>query len=365
MLNRREFLFEASLFLGAGRCIPNVQVHGLREMAKCSPWLVGAQTTVAEIDSDPAYISRLAKEFAIVTPGAEMKWTTLHPAAGQYRFEYADKFVTWAKSNRLAVRGHNLVWPNYGTPQWVLDSVTRGNARDLLVDHVTTVTKRYAGQIHSWDVLNEGLNVWDKRNDLLALHPWVEFIGPEYIDLAFHTAASADPQARLIWNQNYIESNEAGDEANRRAMLVQLRRLKRARVPIHGIGIESHLFAEKPFGSTSLERFLGEVRSLGLEVHLTEMDVIDTQLPFEEGRRDQMVADVYKRYLEFMMRVAEPTVIAFWTFSDRHSWLDWAAKTQPKYRRPDGKPHRSGLLDSDLHEKSAYAAVRSAFAGGR
>lgn len=358
MLSRRQFLLDASLALaGTAKCVQSRDPHGLRDRAKCSPWLVGGAISYAEVLNDAALTTRFVQEFAIVTPAVELKWQSVHRAPGEYSFDNADKFMNWAKQNRMLVRGHNLVWPDYGTPKWVMDYATRSNARTLLEEHVSTVARRYAGRIHSWDVLNEGLNVWDKRADLLALHPWTELIGPEYIDIAFHTAASADPHARLIWNQNYIETDDAGDEQNQEAILTQLRRLRSNGVPIHGIGVQSHLAAEKPLATARMERFIGEVRSLGLEVQITELDVIDTQLPLEIERRDQMVADVYKRYLEMMIRIATPTVIAFWTLTDRRNWVDWAAKSAPKYMRPDGAPHRPGLLDSDLRDKPAYGAV--------
>lgn len=361
MLDRRGFLLNASLALAASvKCIPNRNPVGLRDRVSCSPWLVGGQIAYAEILNDAPLATRFIREFGIATPGIELKWQTVHRVPGHYSFDYADKFMFWAQQNRMLVRGHNLIWPNYGTPQWVMENATRNNARTMLEEHINTVVRRYAGKIHSWDVLNEGLNVWDKRADLLALHPWTELIGPEYIDIAFHTAASADPHARLIWNQNYLESDDAADEQNRQAMLVQLRRLKSAKVPIHGIGIESHLFAEKPLATAKMERFIGEVRSLGLEVQITELDIIDTQLPAEINRRDQLVADAYKRYLDMMIPIANPTAIVFWSFSDRRNWLDWAAKSSAKYMRSDGALHRPGLLDTELREKPAYDAVKAA-----
>jgi len=48
-------------------------------------------------------------------------------------------------------------------------------------------------------------------------------LGPAYIDLAFYAAAEADQGARMIWNQNYLQSEDPGDRANRQAMLVSLR----------------------------------------------------------------------------------------------------------------------------------------------
>ncbi len=360
MLNRREFLRNGFLAAAAVRCKPLPQPKSLREASHCSPWLIGGQTTVAEIAADPPLAERMLREFRIMTPGRELKWESVHPAPGQYRFDYADKFISWASAHGMLVRGHNLVWPDYGTPAWVMENACTRTAPGLLEEHIGAVAGRYAGRIHSWDVLNEPLNVWDKRTDLLAAHPWVDCLGPEYIDLAFHAAATADPRARLIWNQNYIESGDAGDEANRQAMLAQLRRLTKAGVPIHGIGIESHLIAGKPLAAAALERFAGEIRSLGLEIQITELDVIDTQLPLETARRDDLVADCYKQYLELMFRVADPSIVAFWTFSDRHNWLDWIAQSNSKYRRPDGAAHRPGLLDADLREKPAYQAVLSA-----
>ena len=361
IMDRRQFLFDASLALAAAaKCAPIRNPVGLQDRAHCAPWLVGTEMPYSALAYAKPLVARVLSDFGILTFPNELKWDAVHTAPGVYNFDIPDKFMVWAQQNRLQVRGHNLAWPDYGTPKWVMDYATRSNARALLEEHIITVVRRYAGKIHSWDVLNEPLNVWDKRPDLLAAHPWVDLIGPEYIDIAFHTAASADPHARLICNQNYLESDDPGDQQNRDAMLVQLRRIKSAGVPIHGIGIESHLFAEKTMATSNMERFIGEVRSLGLEVQITELDVNDSQLPLNIERRDQMVADVYKRYLDLMTRIASPTVIAFWSYTDKNNWYDWAEKTLPRYGRPDGAPHRPGLLDADLREKPAYYAVSAA-----
>lgn len=358
MLNRRRFLLDAALAAAAGRCTKLPDAAGLKDLRSYGSPVVGGQTTWVELEANAEFASRFLHEFRMVTPGRELKWQTISPTTGEYRFEYADKIIDWATAHRLLVRGHNLIWPDYGTPEWVKQAATPSNARDLIEHHIHTVVGRYRGRIHSWDVLNEALDVWDRRADMLAAHPWVDLLGPSYIDIAFHAAADTDPKARLIWNENYLASDESGDEANREAMLAQLRRLRRSGVPIHGIGIESHLFADKPLAVTGMERFVGEVRSLGLEIQITELDVIDTSLPSDLRARDAAVADWYKRYLEMMLRIAEPTVVVFWTPTDRGNWLDWAAKSSPKYRRQDGLLHRPGLLDSNLKDKPAYYAVR-------
>jgi endo-1,4-beta-xylanase len=314
------------------------------------------------IQRDSEFIRCLVRECNAVTPEGELKWASLCRSSSTYDFSQADAFVSWGESQKLKIRGHNILWPNYGTPTWLRGQLTASNARSTLETHVRTVASRYAGRLYSWDVLNEAMNFWDKRPDGLASYPWAEYLGQEYIDLAFHTAAEADPKARLLWNEHYLESDDSGDQKDRDLLLMHLRRLRKSNVPIHGIGIQSHLFADKPIATTRMQQFLGEVRSLGYEVQLTEIDVIDTSLPGDPAKRDAACADTLRRYLDVVLPLAQPTMISFWTLSDRYNWLDWAAATQTKYRRVDGLKHRPGLLDSNLQPKPAYEAVAAAIA---
>lgn len=334
----------------------------LREIAAGGPWLIGGVLGNSTVQKDHEFVARLVRECNAVTPEGELKWTGLCPNSEVYDFTQADAFVSWAESQKLTIRGHNLLWPNYGTPEWVRGKISASNARSMLENHVRTVAGRYAGRLYSWDVLNEALNVWDKRADGLATYPWAQYLGQEYVDLAFHVAAEADPNARLIWNEHYLESDDHGDQVDRDLFLTHLRRLRKANVPIHGIGIQSHLFANKPVATSRMQSFLGEVRSLGYEVQLTEIDVDDTSLPADPVARDAACADVLRRYLDVVLPLAQPTMISFWTLSDRYNWLDWAGATQPKYRRVDGQKHRPGLLDANLNPKPEYDVVAAALA---
>ena len=91
------------------------------------------------------------------------------------------------------------------------------NAKQVMTDHITTVVKHYAGKVYSWDVVNEPI-YHDNRPDGLRRKPWLDFIGPQYIDIAFRTAHAADPNARLVLNECYIEHNTPA-EIGRRADL--------------------------------------------------------------------------------------------------------------------------------------------------
>ena len=360
---RRRFLGRSVLAAAAvGSPLWAETGKALREIAAGGPWLIGGVTSGGVIAKDPEFAARLVRECNAITPEAELKWASLCPHSEVYDFTRADSFIAWAQSQKLTIRGHNLLWPNYGTPEWVRGKISAGNARAMLENHIRTVAGRYAGKLYSWDVLNEALNVWDKRPDGLAKYPWAQYLGQEYVDLAFHVASVSDPAARLIWNEHYLESDDHGDQVDRDLFLGHLRRLRKSNVPIHGIGIQSHLFADKPIATERMQRFLGEVRSLGYEVQLSEIDVDDTSLPADPARRDAACADVLRRYLDVVLPLAQPTVLSFWTLSDRYNWLDWAGETQPKYHRADGTKHRPGLLDSNLRAKPEYVVVAAALA---
>lgn len=59
---------------------------------------------------------------------------------------------------------------------------------------------RYKGKVDSWGVVNEPIVTWNKRADSLRTGPWLDLIGPNYIDLAFHTTAATDPSALRTLN---------------------------------------------------------------------------------------------------------------------------------------------------------------------
>ena len=77
----------------------------------------------------------------------------------------------------MKVRGHNLCWHRQ-LPRW-FDAVRdeASNARALLTAHIQTVAGRYAGRMHSWDVVNEAVLVSDGRADGLRESPWLKLVG--------------------------------------------------------------------------------------------------------------------------------------------------------------------------------------------
>ena len=240
-------------------------------------------------------------------------------------------------------------------PTWFGSVLTRENGRQYLTQHISTVMERYRGRVDSWDVVNEPVVPWSKREDGLYPGIWLNLLGPEYIDIAFHAAAVADPKALRVLNIYNVEQGSAEHEKGRRDNLRLLQGWVRRGVPIQAVGIESHLNASQPPGGASLIRFLDQVRSLGLQVLITELDVDDTEIVGDFRTRDAAVAKCYSDYLEQVMQAGHVNQSIFWTFSDKGNWLNPVHAA--KFQRLDGAPHRPGLLDENLIKKPAYFAV--------
>lgn len=284
-----------------------------------------------------------------------MKWRALRPTIDRFDFEQADALFNFAAANDQKVRGHNLCW-HEALPDWFAGVANKQNARNLLVQHIETVVGRYAGRVHSWDVVNEAIEPEDGRDDALRRTLWLDLIGPEYIDLAYKTAARVDPAAKLTYNDYGIELDTPEETTKRAQVLLMLRRFKDEGVPIHAVGVQSHLTAgTNRTPGEGLRHFVSEAGKLGLEVYITEMDVNDSRLTGSFPERDQAVADVYRQYLKLML--AEPSVSAIltWGITDRSTWLN-----SQKMRRRDGRPQRPLPFDADFHPKAAFFALRDA-----
>ncbi|KPZ28101.1 Endo-1,4-beta-xylanase [Pseudomonas coronafaciens pv. zizaniae] len=90
-----------------------------------------------------------------------------------------------------------------------------------------------------------------------------------------------------------------------------MRGLKQRGVPVHGLGIQSHLRAGDTFGP-GLSRFILAVRDMGLSVHVTELDVDDSRLTGSVADRDNSVAGTYKRYLDLVLATRSVSTVIAW-----------------------------------------------------
>jgi len=329
---------------------------GLREHAAKAGLLYGAAAAWPALRDDPDYARHVAQECNILVPENVLKMGPVQPSPGNFRFEPADFMADFCRQHRMQMRGHTLVWHTQMWP-WLKTEVNAGNAKKYLEEHILTVAGRYRGRMHSWDVVNEAVHPPDGREDGLRVTPFLEMIGPNYIELAFRLAHRADPEARLTYNDYGLDYDTPEQESKRQAVLRLLRNLKERNVPLHAFGMQAHLdsAAFRNFKAETLRRFFQEVASLGLEIYITELDVSDRDLPDDIAERDQAVAQVYETYLTAALQEPAVKAVLTWGLTDKYTWL------AGRRRRPSGTPVRVLPLDRDYRRKPAWHAMRRAF----
>ena len=343
-LNRRNFLLQTGVgLLGLNFPSDLLAFHGdkqssawvpLGSLAKEKNIAFGFALNYSLLSTNADYDALVARECTIVTPENAMKWEAVHPERDRYSFTQADAIVAFAEQHSIKMRGHAFCW-HRALPLWVTRDVTKSNAEAVLRQHIATVAGRYKGRLHSWDVVNEAIQLKDGLPDGWRNSFWYGLLGPAYVDIAFDAAKQADPSAILTYNDFGLEYENHSDNAKRKAVFAMLRDLKRRGAPIRALGLQSHLRAGtgENFGN-DLPKFIAEVRDLGLEVFVTELDVDDSHLTIEGNARDEAIADVYKRYLDLVLATASVSVVITWGAWDIAKVTGAGAATGPKAERP-------------------------------
>ena len=355
--------------------------------------------TSEQVDKDIALVKL---QFNQIAPENDLKWALIHPREGAdgYNFGPADAYVNFGVSNQMYIVGHTLVWHGQ-TPAWVfqgtnlppgmtndpppLPAATRNAAatntpgagrsgfgrgfaydgprasREELLqrmrDHIHTVVGRYKGKIKAWDVVNEAIA--DGGTNVLRNSLWLQIIGPDFIAKAFEYAHEADPDAILRYNDYGLEN-----PAKRRKLITLIKSLQEQHVPVMAIGSQAHLNVSTSF--EVMDRALTEMETIGLPIHITELDVNSAQGGQRSTSADisnnaattqgglvddanRKLADAYAGlFRAFVKHDKSVKLVTFWGVNDGVSW------------RAQGRPL---LFDGNDQPNPAFDAVIRAARG--
>ena len=352
----------------------------LRQTAEHAGILLGAAVRPEHL-SEPLYAETLAREFNLVEPEDAMKWEVLRPDAQSFDFTLADRIVDFAAQHRMRVRGHTLVWHRQN-PKWLTEGrYTSGELAQILEKHIKTVVGHYRGKVFAWDVVNEAFDelqpgqlrstIWaDQPGIGLAENSAAEGYEPRspsnpvrsklearssmqrfsYIERCFRWAHEADPQALLFYNEAEAETlNPKSD-----AIYAMVQDFRKRGVPIDGVGFQMHIGNLHP-DIASISANLGRFTALGVEVHITEMDV---PLPVDaDGNANpedlERQAGIYRQITAACLSRPGCTAIQTWGFTDKYSWIG----SHSKKTRGAALP-----FDRNYLPKPAYQALQAALA---
>jgi endo-1,4-beta-xylanase len=323
-------------------------------------------SSIATWQLSQGYPALHRREAGLLFTEDDLLWYQLKPEPDSpLNFGPGDQIVDLAEQNKQLVIGAHLAWDEGFGEGWRdkdLWGLSRKEARRLLYGVIRKEVKHYKGRMDGWIVANEVTDPYDAdKYGFRTNVPWYSTIGRSYVAKSFHIAKEHDPKALRIINEFGFETvNEWGDrpEPRRRAYLKVIDHLLDKKVPVQAVGIQGHLLADdfaKRFNERSYRAFLREIADRGLPILITEMDVLDDGLPTRYKKRDRMVADVYRRFLDVTLdEKAVKAVIAF-GLTDRFTWLD---EDMP---RDDGTHRRPLAFNRALKPKPAFYAISDAF----
>jgi len=311
----------------------------------------------------------IVAQYNAISPENVMKWQVIHPRPGAegYDFKAADAYVEFGEKHHLLIVGHTLAWHNQ-TPAWVfraddgrsLEGTNEADRQILLGrlhEHIQTVVGRYKGRIKVWDVVNEALNDSSSEADTEVLRrqsPWVRILGQEFIEKAFQWAHEADPDCILRYNDYSIENGP-----KRKRLITLIKSLQAKNIPVMAIGSQTHANLVWP-GVELEDEALTDIASLGLPIHITELDVnasaagqrnqsADVAQNSHAGggavsSAEQKGAEQYGRLFSvFLKHRKDIKLVTLWGLTDRDSWRGVNAKAL--------------LFDGNWQPKPAFESV--------
>ncbi len=376
-----------------------VDYQPLKELTAPYGFTMGAPLSIGDL-SNAAYLDLVAHHFDTITTTNEMKaysllhqWMSQRAEDGMPRmnFAIADKMVQFAADNGLKVRGHVLVWDAYMT-EWffhegydvkkpIADAETiKARMKSYIEQVVTHFEEKFPGVVYCWDVVNEavGDNAGEyKAGDPRHLrtvrngapNPFYEYVGPDYVELAFLYAKDVVEALGADIKLFYNDYNAIYD--GKRAAIKELVKSINTfakdengnyRQLADGVGMQGYIGGYgKQQGCFSqndvklVRKSIQEYAALGVEVQVTEMSLRN----YEEDKNPQHAAfygNIFEAFCTSNEGERNPlTSVAIWGLldcNDRPGSYGW--KQNGPY---------CGLFTFDLRVKDSFKTIYTQMGG--
>lgn len=294
---------------------------------------VGTAITQSET-RDAKRMNFMARQFAIATPGNELKPDSVLDVAAckklaetdetavAVHFDAAKPMLDYCRDNGVAVHGHTLLWHNQ-TPEALFHEGYDSNkpycSREVMIARMENYIKAtlegleelYPGLIVSFDVVNEAI---DDNTGKLRDCNWKKTVGEDYLNLAFGFARKyARPGMVLCYNDYSVPYQP------KLTGITELLKSLIADGTVDCMGFQSHYQVNTP-NIIQIEQAFQQILSLGVKLRVSELDITvtaarDAQFAAQAGRYRQLF-DLYMKYADDLLAVQ------FWGITDDQSWLN-------------------------------------------
>ena len=313
---------------------------------------------VDQTDLSGAHGQLLTKHFDSMTPGNELKWSSVEASLGTYTYGNGDNLVNEAVCANMKVRGQNLVWatgaqtPAYATGDGTNSAANQATVISNIQEHIQSEVQHFGSKVYAWDVINEPID--PNQPDCLEHGPFYQVLGKSYIDVALQAARQYTPTGTLLFINEYSTA-----DPNRLACLVTVfQDLKNRGIPIDGIGHEMHSAINYPSVSAVVNSIDTMAAAFpGIVQQITEMDISvynagDTTSNYGNSIPPSVLAEegwLYSQYFDaFRQLSGKISAVTIWGMADDDTWLDSFPVTRTDYPLP---------FDMNLQAKPAYWGI--------
>jgi endo-1,4-beta-xylanase len=317
---------------------------------------IGAATDMTDLAG--AHAQLLTKHFDSMTPGNDLKWSSVEPSLGTYDYTNGDALVGEAVCSNMKVRGQNLVWstgeqtPAYATGDGTNSPANQATVTANIQEHIQNEVQHFGSKVYAWDVVNEPIDA--NQPDCLVHGPFYNVLGASYLDVAFKAAKQYAPAGTKL----FINEFSTQDPARLACLVKVVRELRERGVPVNAIGHEMHNQINFP-PTESLVQAVETVHEQlpELDQQITELDMSvynggDNTSNFGNDLPPSVLAEqgwLYKQYFDAFRRLrGKISAITIWGMADDDTWLDSFPVDRTDYPLP---------FDMRLQAKPAYWGI--------
>lgn len=317
---------------------------------------------------DTAYANLVAKEFSAGQSLWYAAWGGW-PSENSFYFEDFNAVVNWLRQNGISTHMHMLVGSNFYMPEWLVKGTWTNEQLDALLKNMIYSimdANDNKNKVDVWNVVNEAIDDdgnyvtttdngviwyqlgWEEDKSGLSGADRINARHPVFIRKAFQYARDKT-KAKLEYRDD-IEGNNlaSGRDRNNKAVYQLLKHMLNSGIPVDVVGIQGHCNigdVDRLIQNNELQNTVEKFKALGLEVHITELDIGTADQTWDDTLATQQKTDYYN-YLQQAIN-GGASRIYFWGIADGYD-TTWRTDEHPlpwdkTYKR---KPAYYGIVQA-------------------
>jgi len=304
----------------------------LKDIASLHDILIGAVINAAEEFDLNEKTGMFTNNFNMAT----MSWGSTDDVAT----DIMDRDTKYRLSRLANENLQELMWFGLDIPLKGKTFVSKDAAVAYANAEIDKIIEKYGDKITLAVIFNE-VNPFTKT----IWNLWKQFGNNFFIEIYQHTREKL-PQTKIIYNESYNYTKSY--EGTTYPYTVEI--VNALKGQIDAVGMQMHM-AQSDWGAstpTSIDEIVEIMRSFGVPVYVTELDVNQTYLSGTEQEKNIKQADIYEMVVRSCVRSEVCEIINFWGQADPYSWYVFAIN------EPNAK---ACLFDENGNPKLGYYSV--------